>query len=301
MIRPAALRLPERVPISCQWEVTCRCNLRCVMCYTDCFNQPAHLRHELATGEILRIMDELCDAGCLELCLTGGEPLARTDFLEIYEYAVRKGLLVTLFTNGTLLTERIADRLAQWPPHRIEISMHGASAALFDHVTATRGSYARCLDGLRLLRERNLPVTLKSTAMTLNKHEVLAVKDFARVHGPYGFKLGEDLRPSLDGNQAPRRFQLSADELDDLNRRDPELHQEACRAALRNPGPCRSGLRSCHIDAYGRLQLCSGNRTDSFDLRRGSFQEGFFEHLPRFACPWKSSHAVNGPSPSAHA
>jgi MoaA/NifB/PqqE/SkfB family radical SAM enzyme len=49
----------DRVPLACQWEITCRCNLRCVMCYTDCFNRPDLIRTELATREILRIMDEL--------------------------------------------------------------------------------------------------------------------------------------------------------------------------------------------------------------------------------------------------
>lgn len=72
--------LPDRFPLACQWEVTCRCNLHCVMCYTDCFNEPERIRQELSTAELLRIMEELAQAGCLELCLTGGEPLAQPDF-----------------------------------------------------------------------------------------------------------------------------------------------------------------------------------------------------------------------------
>jgi MoaA/NifB/PqqE/SkfB family radical SAM enzyme len=167
--------------------------------------------------------------------------------------------------------------------------MHAVSADLFDRVTSRSGSFERCLEGLRLLCERNLPVTVKSTAMTINKEELLEVKAWAQTRGTGRFKLGEELRPSLDGSDAPQRFQLSGGELGELHRRDPDLHREACRAALRDPGPCRSGVRSCHIDAYGRLQLCSGNRMDGFDLRRGSFHEGFFEHLPRFACPWKTA------------
>src|SRR5881396_2360482 len=74
----------RRVPLTGQWELTCRCNLRCVMCYTDCFNHPENIRNELSTSEIIRIMDELAEAGCVELCLTGGEPLARPDFFDIY-------------------------------------------------------------------------------------------------------------------------------------------------------------------------------------------------------------------------
>ncbi len=282
------IRLPDHFPYSCQWEITCRCNLRCLMCYTDCFNQPDHIRQELPTAEMLRILDELAEAGCLELCLTGGEPLARPDFFDIYQHAARKGFLITLFTNGTLLTEAGADRLAEYPPLRIEISIHGRSSDLFERITQQNGSFQRCLTGIRLLLDRGLRVTLKTTAMTINQHEVLAIKKFAADLGPVAYKLGEELRASLDGSDEPKGFQLSARELDALNRRDPDLREEACKTSSQTPGPCRSGLRSFHIDAYGMLQLCSGNRRQSFDLRRGSFREGFFERLPAFACPWKA-------------
>src|SRR2546428_3467918 len=115
---------PEACPPFCKWESTCRCNLHCVMCYTDCFNTPERIRQELTLPEIVRIMDEIQEAGCLELCLTGGEPLARKDFLDIYAYAKQKGFLLTVFTNGTLLTEKIADYWACSPPSMIEISFH---------------------------------------------------------------------------------------------------------------------------------------------------------------------------------
>src|SRR5437867_9119744 len=74
----------RRFPLSGQWELTCRCNLRCVMCYTDCFNTPERIRQELTLPEIVRIMDEIRGAGCLNLCLTGGERLVRRDFCVRY-------------------------------------------------------------------------------------------------------------------------------------------------------------------------------------------------------------------------
>ncbi|HXF92168.1 MAG TPA: radical SAM protein [Nitrospiraceae bacterium] len=284
--------LPERYPYSCQWEITCRCNLRCVMCYTDCCNRPDAIRHELTTPEILRIMDELAEAGCLELCLTGGEPLARPDFFTLYDHAVASGFLVTLFTNGTLVTEDVADRLAALPPHRIEISLHGLTEATFEQVTQGRGSHGKCLTAIQLLRERGLPLLLKTTAMTVNQHEIMDIKRYAQDLG-VGYALGEDLRPALDGGEGPFRYALSPVERDELNRGDPDLWQEACRQQAAPPTPCRSGMRTFHIDAYGGLQLCSGNRAQSYDLRQGSFKEGFYRHLPTFACPWKAQ-------PSAH-
>lgn len=291
--------IPERYPLACQWEITCRCNLRCVMCYTDCFNRPEKIRNELTTAEILRIMDELVDAGCVELCLTGGEPLARPDFWDIYEHANAKGFLITLFTNGTLITEEVADRLASLPPHRIEISLHGITARTFELVTQGSGSFARCMRAIGLLRDRKLPLLLKTTAMTTNKDEILAIKQYVNGFGNVGYKLGEEMRPTLEGNDAPGRLALSDEELSELNRQDDDLWTEACRNQARPPSPCRSGYRSCHIDACGQLQLCSGNRQASYDLRHGSFKEGFYRHLPTFPCPAKAEPQATLILPSA--
>ena len=301
MVRVDKLRhLPKRFPVACQWEITCRCNLRCVMCYTDCFNRPEFVRQELATSEILRIMDELAEAGTLELCLTGGEPMARTDFFDIYEYAIRKGFLVTVFTNGTLMTEVHADRFAALPPHRIEISLHGATQETFERITQGRGSHDRCLQAIRLLLDRHIPLVLKTTAMTLNQHEVLTIKRYVASLGSVGYKLGEEMRPELDGGARPFHYSLSEQALTTLNRQDDDLWAEACRQQSAVCSPCRSGMQRFHIDAYGQLQLCSGNRTRSYDLRTGSFREGFFEALPTFACQWKAPAVPEQIQPTVH-
>lgn len=280
--------LPDRFPLACQWELTCRCNLHCVMCYTDCFNEPERIRHELSTADVLRILDELAEAGCLELCLTGGEPLTRSDFFDIYEGAIHRGFLVTLFTNGTLITESIADRLAALPPHRIEISLHGMTDTTFEQVTLGRGSFHRCRQAITWLIDRHLPLTLKSTAMTLNRHEILDLKHFVDGLGSVRYKLGEEIRPALDGSGAPFQFALDAEALDELHRQDAHLWREACEKHTPDQRPCQSGLRRFHIDAYGLLQLCSGNRAQGYDLRNGSFREGFYEYLPTFGCGWKT-------------
>lgn len=301
MVRQDKLsRLPERFPLACQWEITCRCNLHCVMCYTDCLNRPDWIRRELTTDEILRIMDEMADAGTIELCLTGGEPLARPDFFEIYERAVRRGFLVTVFTNATLITEREADRFAALPPHRIEISLHGSTADTFERVTQGRGSYRRCLAAIRLLHDRRIPLVLKATALTLNRHEIHAIKAYAASLGSARFKLGEELRPELDGGAGPYRYALTEEELLALNRQDEAIWKEVCRRKDAAPPPCRSGMRRFHIDAYGRLQLCSGNRRQSYDLRNGTFLEGFYDALPTFTCEYKTPFTPELVRPAGH-
>ena len=288
LVQDKLTHLPERFPYSCQWEITCRCNLHCVMCYTDCLNRPDAIRQELATKDILRIMDELAEAGTLELCLTGGEPLARPDFFQLYEHAICCGFLVTVFSNGTLITEAHADRFATLRPHCIEISLHGITRETFERITLGQGSYDRCLQAIGLLLERQIPLVLKSTAMTLNQEEILDIKRHVGSLGSVSYKLGEEMRPELDGGAGPFQYALSEQDLADLNGQDPDLQRDAIQHNSMEPAPCRSGMHRFHIDAYGQLQLCSGNRKQSYDLRAGSFQRGFFEALPGFACDWKT-------------
>jgi molybdenum cofactor biosynthesis enzyme MoaA len=270
------------------------------MCYTDCFNRPDAIRQELATAEILRIMDELAEAGTLELCLTGGEPLAHPDFFQLYEHAIRCGFLVTIFSNGTLITEAHANRFAALRPHRIEISLHGMTRETFERITQGQGSYDRCLQAIGFLLDRQIPLVLKSTAMTLNQREILDIKRYVESLRTVKYKLGEEMRPELDGGGSPFQYALSEQDLADLNQRDPDLWRDACRRDSTEPPPCRSGIHSFHIDAYGQLQLCSGNRQQSYDLRTGSFRGGFFEALPTFACKWKAPQEPALTSPRVH-
>ncbi|MGH9373641.1 MAG: radical SAM protein, partial [Vicinamibacterales bacterium] len=113
----------QHLPLSGTIEITRRCPLTCVHCYNNLpMSDHAASGAELTYAEHCRILDQLADAGCLWLLFTGGEIFARRDFLDIYTYAKKRGFLITLFTNGTLITPRIADYLAEWRPFAIEIT-----------------------------------------------------------------------------------------------------------------------------------------------------------------------------------
>src|SRR5215207_4097394 len=105
-----------RQPLSCLFEITPRCNLRCHFCYValDPYRGPY-----LTTAEARRVIDVIERAGVLWLTLTGGEIFSRRDFTEIYEYALDKGMLVTLYTNATMVTEEIAELLSATPPFSV--------------------------------------------------------------------------------------------------------------------------------------------------------------------------------------
>ena len=116
----------QRVPLQVSIEVTRRCPLECLHCYNNLPMDDMDARkRELSKEEHFRVLDQLVEMGCFWILYTGGEIFARKDFLEIYTYAKQKGFLVTLFTNGTIMTQEIADYLAEWPPFAIEITLYG--------------------------------------------------------------------------------------------------------------------------------------------------------------------------------
>src|SRR3954468_607417 len=169
-----------RLPLNGTIEVTRRCPLTCLHCYNNLAMDDAEARaRELTFDEHRRLLDDLADAGCLWLLYTGGEIFARRDFLDIYAHAKARGFLITLFTNGTLITPRIADYLAASRPFAIEITLYGRTRETYERLTGIPGSYDKCLRGFHLVRVRGLPLPLKTVAVTVNVHELQAMQSFA--------------------------------------------------------------------------------------------------------------------------
>ena len=189
----------QRVPLTGAIELTRRCHLNCVHCYNNLPpKDPGALKNELTYEQHCRMLDEMTEAGCLWLLYTGGEILLRRDFLDIYTYARRKGLLITLFTNGTLLTPKIVDRLAHCRPFSIEITLYGRTKETYERITGVPGSFEKCLRGIDLLLQHKLPLKLKSMAITVNKHELGDMKKFAEDELGVEFKFDAMISPRLD-------------------------------------------------------------------------------------------------------
>jgi len=158
------------------FEITHRCNLRCRHCYVV----PEANRKELSTQVVKTIFDQLVDAGCLHLTLTGGEPLLREDTLSLIDYARRIGLFVHLFTNATLITSQIADKLEELQLISFEISFHSLKKERFDWFTQVEGSYDRVMSAIELLKERKLKLALKINMTKANLDEIEDLRAFVR-------------------------------------------------------------------------------------------------------------------------
>lgn len=278
-------------PFKATMELTYGCNLYCIHCYTDCYNQPDLIkRRELPYEQITGILDQLHDEGILWLCFTGGEILMRRDFFDIYRYAEAKGFLITLFTNATLITHRVADFLAEHRPFLIETSLHGATPETFEKITQVKGSFRRFEEGIRLLLARNLPVKVKTKAMTQNKHELDQIKAFVEGLG-LKFQVSTDIYPRLNGELRPTRYRLSPDEIVELEFSDTDFEDEndTCpigEDAEFGPPPddrlfrCGCGTTSVHISAWGELGACTWVNQPRTDLRQKSVSDGIAEVFP---------------------
>ncbi len=280
--------LAARTPINGSIELTDRCNLACVHCFIGGHGAQTNAEPELSTDELYAIIDQLVDRGCLWLLLTGGECFRRPDFIELYTHAKKRGLLLTVFTNGTLMTERIADHLSEYPPFAVEISFYGRSQETYERVTGVKGSYDKCLRAIALCLERNLPLKLKTTVMAHNRHELDAIRAYAYECG-VEFRYDAEINPAISGNGEPERVRLSPAQVLQLDLDDPKRTADWIRlfgTALAEPKhpnlvyQCSAGLNTFHIDSRGRLSGCLMARQPGYDLRRGTFDEGWNEFMP---------------------
>jgi len=271
----------ERVPLQVSIEITRRCPLECLHCYNNLpMGDMDAKQRELSKEEHFRVLDELVEMGCFWLLYTGGEIFARKDFLEIYTYAKKKGFLITLFTNGTLINEQIADYLVEWPPFAIEITLYGRTRETYEALTAIPGSYDRCLRGIKLLKDRELPLKLKTVATSINKHEVVAMRQFAEEELGVEFKMDGQVNPRIDCSQSPLAVRLTPEEVVALDLSAPKGESEYRRLAkhdLENPPNlaqidtvyhCGGGMSGFAINAYGEMGICVISQQETFSVRQ---------------------------------
>lgn len=280
-------QLGQRKPLEVSIEVTRRCPLECQHCYNNLpmADQDARSR-EMSTEDHFRLLDELVEMGCFWLLYTGGEIFARKDFLEIYTYAKKKGFLITLFTNGTLITERIADYLLEWPPFAIEITLYGRTKETYEALTQMPGSYEKCLRGIELLRSKGLPLKLKTVATSINKHEVFAMKQFAEEELGVEFKFDGQINPRIDCSQSPLAVRLTPEEVVALDMHAPKGVSEYRRLAKhdlekplsnskRNENVyfCGGGIKGFAINAYGEMGICVLSQQETFSIRQMALRQ----------------------------
>jgi radical SAM protein with 4Fe4S-binding SPASM domain len=308
----------QRAVFSFDLEVTARCNHDCRHCY---INLPANDRtaqgKELSLVEIDRVAGEAVDLGAMWCLITGGEPLLRPDFAEIYMLLKRKGLLVSVFTNATLIRDEHILLFQRYPPRDIEVTVYGATRETYEAVTRRPGSFAAFTRGLDRLLDSGVRVRLKAMALRSNLHQMNEIAAFCRARTKDYYRFDPVLHLRFDGdpvrNAEIESERLSPEEIVALERADPkrfESLQKSCDgliqhereafsydecqvcderdtcdklAAFSRLFACGAGNGSFNVGYDGTFRLCSSlwHPDCVYDLRRGSLRDAWEVHVPR--------------------
>lgn len=292
----AASRRVEK-PIACTFELTPTCNLRCHFCYValDPYRGPY-----LSTEQVLSVLDVLLGAGVLLLTLTGGEVFSRRDFATIYREARRRGFVVTIFTNATLVREEHARMLAGDPPFAVEVSIYGADAEHYEAVTGIPGSFARFVHGIELLQRAGISPLMKHPISTLTVDHVDAIRAWCVARG-LRHRFSTELENRHDGDATPALYRLDT-------RRSLALRDELYEAKTGEPRPLP--LAECAVDdaeaGSARLYRCGAGRSSLFVDGLGNVSHCVIDRTPSFPIlemPWDEIHQrmlawVNQPLPA---
>jgi radical SAM protein with 4Fe4S-binding SPASM domain len=261
----------EKVPFSVVFEITKRCNLRCLHCYLPSDQDQSA---EMEIAEIRSLLDDLEKAGCLKLTLTGGEPTLRGDFLEILSYCHQKGFATTLFTNATLLTPEVKRAIRKRPPFAVECSLYGASPKVHDAITQVEGSFHTSIENIKWMASDGIRVIVKSVIVSLNLQEIEALDDLCKGSGVI-FHLTFRVFPSLDPARSPERLRIKMDQVNFLlQRRERPFFVRGHRSdQSQEEFICNAGREACCISAEGKVYPCVSLRWECGDLRNKSFHE----------------------------
>jgi radical SAM protein with 4Fe4S-binding SPASM domain len=266
-------------------ELTERCNNACLHCYINRRADDAEAQaRELTTAEWQEILRQAADLGVLNLRITGGEPLLREDFIDLYTFARRLGMKVRLFTNARGITPEITDLFIHIPPlEKIEITVYGLHPESYDAAACAPGGYAEFRRGVELLLERGVPFIVKGALLPPNRGEMDALEAWAAslpgMESPLEFSRNFELRSRRDSparNRLIQALRLSPEETADLlEKRGESYLKEMVQFCGRFIGPAGTVLFGCgagksvNVDAYGKLQPCMLLRDPNlaYDLR----------------------------------
>jgi radical SAM protein with 4Fe4S-binding SPASM domain len=307
----------QRVPLGFDLELTARCNLNCRHCYVNL--SPADksaLTSELSTGEILDLAREAVSLGAVWCTLTGGEPLLRNDFSDIYIGLKKLGLLITVHTNATLIRDEHLALFKKYPPRDLEVTVYGVKPKTYERVTRREGAFARFERGLHRLREQGVGVRLKAMAIRSNVAEIQEIFRFCRDRTKDYFRFDPFLHMRSDYNPSRNREiaaeRLTPAEIIQLENSDAQRSRvlvescgqliepqraeydiDRCRECVKREGcerfdqasrliTCGAGMGSFFIAYDGTFRLCASLCAPdmTFDLNRGSLTEAWEKFAP---------------------
>ena len=241
------------------FELTYRCDLKCVHCYN-----PKHMASiELDVETCKRAIDEAYDLGCFRVTFSGGEATLHTKFIELVRYARSKYMSVEIFTNGQTLikNEETYKKLIGLYPYRICVSLYSMEKETHDKVTAVGGSFENTHALVRKLRENNVNVQIKNFLLNFNCMHCIQVKDFAKEVGATSI-ADLSLIPTIEGDKKTLQYELDENSLFALytDKNSPLYIGEDFKKfdfeKIKDGALCKGGMTGLCVTPKGEVTIC---------------------------------------------
>lgn len=284
------------------WEITRRCNLRCIHCRSSSELEIAgHPDFSYETAK--NIIDDITSYASPVLVLSGGEPLLREDVFDIARYGTDKGLRMCLATNGTLVTEATCSGIQKSGIRMVSLSLDGATAATHDNFRSQPGAFAGTMNAIRLFNEHNIPFLVNSSLTIRNHTELPEIYRLVKKLGAtawYMFMIvptgrGEEIMAELIPQQLydeilDWHYQVEKEENELLMRptcaphyyrivreKAKEAGDKVVRRSLQfstgGAKGCLAGQLICLIDVDGEVLPCSYFAKSAGNILRTPFQK----------------------------
>lgn len=287
------------IPLSGTFELTSRCNFDCRMCYIHRrANDAAALTGEKDAKWWLSLAEECCREGMLLLLLTGGEPLLRPDFREIYSGCRKMGLMVSLNTNGSLLDDSMVEFLAADPPARVNLTLYGASRETYGALCGVPEAYDRVVRAILQLQSAGVLLKLNYSITPQNRQDAPRVYAFAREHGlalqaasymfppvracEQGACTSQRLTPE-EAAEAKLEYDRSRFSPEELRQRWQRLlegqtvpdPQQECQELPTQRIRCRAGSSTFWVTWNGHMRPCGMMTQPDVALESGAFSQAW--------------------------
>jgi radical SAM protein with 4Fe4S-binding SPASM domain len=286
----------HRIPLEAFFDLTYRCNNDCRHCWLRLPGNAREISRELTYDEIRRIADEARILGTQSWAISGGEPMVRPDFSEIFEYLTRKAITYSLNTNGTLITPAIARQLKRKGSKMI--ALYGACAKTHDHITRTPGSFESVMRGMAYLKEANAGFTVQVIPLRDSWHEYKQMLQLAESLSP-DYRIGaswlylsaynsSEKNMEILGQRLPPRLAISIDPPDVVYEEKFEIFLSETSQQVKSSekkglfSDCISSRNAFHVNPYGGMSICSRVIDPSlrYDLRKGNIADAWTKFIP---------------------
>ncbi len=167
------------VAVSATFELTARCNFNCKMCYVHSQDSALCKAQEKSAEWWIALGKEAIEQGVVFLLLTGGEPLLRKDFKEIYTELSKLGFIISINTNGYLITDEIVTLFRKNPPARLNISLYGANDKTYENITGSP-AFSRVIENVKKLIDIGIDIRFNGSFTSLNACDAEKIYNISR-------------------------------------------------------------------------------------------------------------------------